>query len=141
MKILFIAVHSNMILCSILILFFSWLLLCALFYSKSENIIEGLDPSPPSPTSSSSPSPTSSSSPSPTSSSSDMSKQAQIDENTAAIAELKTQIASLISTASQLNAQSTQNEIGITNNTAMIQKVIQSQLETNQKIANMKKAQ
>ncbi len=127
MKILFIAVHSNMILCSILILFFSWLLLCALFYSKSENIIEGLDPSPPPP--------------SPTSSSSDMSKQAQIDENTAAIAELKTQIASLISTASQLNAQSTQNEIGITNNTAMIQKVIQSQLETNQKIANMKKAQ
>jgi|LakMenE01Jun11ns_1017448.scaffolds.fasta_scaffold9619506_2 hypothetical protein len=116
-----------MILCSILILFFSWLLLCALFYSKSENIIEGLDPSPPPP--------------SPTSSSSDMSKQAQIDENTAAIAELKTQIASLISTASQLNAQSTQNEIGITNNTAMIQKVIQSQLETNQKIANMKKAQ
>ena len=133
MKILFIAAHPNMILCSILILFFSWLLLHALLYSKSENIIEGLDPSPPPP------SPTSSSSSS--SSSSDMSKQAQIDENTAAIAELKTQIASLISTASQLNTQSTQNEIGITNNTAMIQKVIQSQLETNQKIANMKKAQ
>jgi hypothetical protein len=70
-----------------------------------------------------------------------MSKQAQIDENTAEIALLKTQIASLISTAIQLNATMLQNETGIKNNTDMIQKVVQSQNDTNTRIANMKKNQ
>jgi len=111
-----------MILCSILIVFFSWLLLHALFYSKSYSVIEGLDPS---------------ASPSP----SPKSTQAQIDENTAAIALLKTQIASLIATATQLNATMLQNETGIKNNTDMIQKVVQSQNATNAKLASMKKAQ
>lgn len=141
MKILFIAAHPNMILCSILILFFSWLLLHALLYSKSESIIEGLDPSPsPSPSSSPSPSPSPSSSPSPSPSPS-KSTQAQIDENTAEIALLKTQIASLMTTATQLNALMTQNETGIKNNTDMLQKVVQSQNDTNAKLSNMKKAQ
>ena len=109
-----------MILCSILILFFSWLLLHALFYSKSKsNIIEGLDSSP---------------SPAP-------STQAQIDENTAQISLLKTQIASLMTTATQLNATMTQNETGIKNNTDLIQKVVQSQNDTNARLANMKKNQ
>jgi hypothetical protein len=112
-----------MILCSILILFFSWLLLHALFYSKSQNVIEGLtttpSPSPPPP-------PSSSASPA---------------ENAAEIALLKTQIATLVSTASQLNKTMTQNEAGIKNNTDMIQKVVQSQNDTNNKLANMKKAQ
>ena len=107
-----------MILCSILILFFSWLLLHALFYSKS-NVIEGLDPS----------------------ASSEQSTQAQIDENTAQIALLKTQIASLMTTATQLNTLMAQNETGIKNNVDMIQKVVQSQNESNAKIANMKKNQ
>ena len=115
-----------MILCSILIVFFSWLLLHALFYSKSYSVIEGLDPS---------------ASPSPSPSPSPKSTQAQIDENTAAIALLKTQIASLIATATQLNATMLQNETGIKNNTDMIQKVVQSQTDTNAKLANMKKAQ
>jgi hypothetical protein len=104
-----------MILCSILILFFSWLLIHALFYSKSQSVIEGLDPS--------------------------ASPSAQLDENTAEIALLKTQIASLVSTATQLNATMLQNEAGIKNNTDMIQKVVQSQNDTNAKLANMKKAQ
>jgi len=110
-----------MILCSILILFFSWLLLHALFYSKS-NVIEGLDPSE-------------------TSETSEQSRQAQIDENTAQIALLKTQIASLMTTATQLNTLMAQNETGIKNNVDMIQKVVQSQNESNAKIANMKKNQ
>ena len=113
-----------MILCGILIVFFAWLLLHALIYSKSESrhrIIEGLDPS---------------STPSPSTSA-----QTQIDENTAEIALLKPQIATLIATANQLNATMTQNEAGIQQNTALIQKVVQSQNDTNMKLANMKKAQ
>lgn len=132
MNILFITVYqfnsiSSMILCSILILFFSWLLIHALVYSKSQSVIEGLA------------SPSASPSPSPLPSS--KSAQAQIDENTAEIALLKTQIASLVSTATQLNAIMLQNEAGIKQNTDMIQKVVQSQTDTNAKLANMKKAQ
>ena len=115
-----------MILCSILILFFSWLLIHALVYSKSQSVIEGLDPSV-----------APSDSPSPSS----KSAQSQLDENTAEIALLKTQIASLVSTATQLNATMLQNEAGIKNNTDMIQKVVQSQNDTNAKLANMKNSQ
>ena len=115
-----------MILCSILILFFSWLFIHALFYSKSQSVIEGLDPS---------------ASPSASPSPSSKSAQSQLDENTAAIALLKTQIASLISAAMQLNTIMIQNEVGIKNNTDMIQKVVKSQADTNAKLASMKKAQ
>ena len=131
-----------MILCGILIVFFAWLLLHALIYSKSESrhrIIEGLDPSPsPSTPSPSTPSP---STPSPSTPSPSISAQAQIDENTAEIALLKTQIATLVATANQLNITMIQNEAGIQQNTALIQKVVQSQNDTNMKLANMKKAQ
>jgi hypothetical protein len=116
-------------LCGILILFFAWLLIHAFIYSKSKSqhrIIEGLEPSataaaaaPAAP----------------------VTPQTQIDENTAQIAILKTQIASLINTATQLNVATLQNEVGIKNNVAGIQKVVKSQTDMQTKLANMKSAQ
>ena len=46
-----------------------------------------------------------------------------------------------MNTATQLTDTMNQNETGIKNNTALIQKVIQSQTDTNAKLASMKKAQ
>jgi len=125
--------HST--LCGILIVFFSWLLLHALIYSKSEEgrIIEGLESSPPPPPPTVEPTATSTTTATP--------NQVQIDENTAQIAVLKQQVASLMTTANQLNTMMTQNEAGIANNTSLIQKVMQSQNDTNAKLASMKKAQ
>ena len=120
-----------MILCGILILFFAWLLIHAFIYSKSNSqyrIIEGLDPSA-SPTATA---PAQGGLPP---------SQSQIDENTAEIAILKTQIASLINTATQLNVATLQNEVGIKNNVDGIQKVVKSQTDMQTKLANMKKAQ
>ena len=117
----------HFMLCVGLILFFAWLLLHYFLYSKYNNIIEGLDPA-------ATPAPT------PTAAAA-ASGQAQIDENTAQIAILKKQIASLIDTATQLTATMKQNETGIKNNTALIQKVMQSQTDSNAKLASMKKAQ
>lgn len=127
--------HST--LCGILIVFFSWLLLHALIYSKSEGgrIIEGLESSPPPPP------PPSAAPPSATPTANATPNQVQIDENTAQIAVLKDQVASLTATANQLNTIMTQNEAGINNNTSLIQKVMQSQNDTNAKLASMKKAQ
>ena len=123
-------IHST--LCGILIVFFSWLLLHALIYSKSEGrIIEGLESSPPPPPPPTAAPPTANATP----------NQVQIDENTAQIAVLKDQVASLTATANQLNTIMTQNEAGINNNTSLIQKVMQSQNDTNAKLASMKKAQ
>ena len=126
-------IHST--LCGILIVFFSWLLLHALIYSKSEEgrIIEGLESSPPPPPPTVEPTATSTTTATP--------NQVQIDENTAQIAVLKQQVASLMTTANQLNTMMTQNEAGIANNTSLIQKVMQSQNDTNAKLASMKKAQ
>jgi len=64
-----------------------------------------------------------------------------MDENPAQIAIIKKQIASLIDTATQLTTAMNQNEAGIKNNTALIQKVMQSQIELNTKLDSMKKAQ
>lgn len=107
-------IHST--LCGVLIVFFSWLLLHALLYSKSDEgrIIEGLEPPPPSTTN---------------------------GDNADQIAALKQQVASLTATANQLNVLTIQNAAGIANNTSSIQKVMQSQNETNAKMASMKKAQ
>jgi hypothetical protein len=119
-----------MILCGILILFFAWLLMHAFIYSKSKSqyrIIEGLDPSA---------SPTA-----PTAAAAPVTPQTQIDENTAQIAILKNQIASLINTATQLNVTTLQNEVGIKNNVDGIQKVVKSQTDMQTKLANMKSAQ
>lgn len=128
-------IHS--ILCGILIVFFAWVLLHALMYSKSGEgrIIEGLEPSPP-------PTATTAATTATTPVGSDStSMQVQMDENTAQIAILKKQIASLIATSVQLNETMLQNEAGIKNNTALIQKVVQSQNDTNSKLAGMKRAQ
>ena len=124
--------HS--ILCGILIVFFAWVLLHALMYSKSGEgrIIEGLEPSPP---------PTATTAATTAVGSDSTSMQVQMDENTAQIAILKKQIASLIATSVQLNETMLQNEAGIKNNTALIQKVVQSQNDTNSKLAGMKRAQ
>ena len=128
-----------MILCGILILFFAWLLIHAFIYSKSNSqyrIIEGLDPSA-SPTTAPTTEPTTE----PTTTTEGTPSQSQIDENTAQIAILKTQIASLINTSTQLNATMLQNEVGIKNNVDGIQKVVKSQADMQTKLANMKSAQ
>jgi len=138
--------HS--ILCGILIVFFAWVLLHALMYSKSGEgrIIEGLEPSPPptattaATTAVTTAATTATTATTPVGSDS-TSMQVQMDENTAQIAILKKQIASLIATSVQLNETMLQNEAGIKNNTALIQKVVQSQNDTNSKLAGMKRAQ
>lgn len=124
-----------MFLCGILILFFSWLLMHAFIYSKSEfqyHIIEGLDPSA---------SPTTGAIAAAAAAAAPSNGQTQMDENNAEIAILKTQIASLNDTAIQLNATMIQNEVGIKNNTDLIQKVVKSQNDVQTKLANMKSAQ
>ena len=129
--------HST--LCGILIVFFSWLLLHALIYSKSDEgrIIEGLE----SPSSTAAPTAAPTTAPTTAPSTSSVPSQVQIDENTAQIAVLKDQIASLMTTATQLKTTMAQNEAGIKNNTSLIQKVMQSQNDTNAKLSSMKKAQ
>jgi hypothetical protein len=109
------------------------MLMHAFIYSKSNHIIEGLDPSPsPTPTATTA-GPTAGPTAAPT---------VQTDEeNTAQIAVLQKQIESLMNTATQLTDTMNQNEAGIKNNTSLIQKVIQSQTDTNAKLASMKKAQ
>jgi uncharacterized protein (DUF2252 family) len=64
-----------------------------------------------------------------------------MDENTAEIAVLKGQIATLMQTAQTLKAQMLQNETGIQNNTQSIQKVVQSQTDMNNKLAASKSKQ
>ena len=118
-------IHTT--LCGILIVFFSWLLLHALIYSKPESrIIEGLDPTVAPPTVA----------PPTVTPSKDLT-----DENTVQIGILKKQIASLMTTATQLNTDMLKNEADITKNTEMIQKVVDSQTATNAKMSDMKKAQ
>ena len=117
-------IHAT--LCGLLTVFFAWLLLHALIYSKSDGgrIIEGLEPTA-----------------APTAVPTGTPIQVSTDENTAQLAILKKQIASLVATATQLNTDTLKNETGIKNNTEMIQKVIQSQTAANAKLAGMKKAQ
>jgi ABC-type transporter Mla subunit MlaD len=106
------------------------MLMHAFIYSKSDRIIEGLDPSP-----------TSGPTAGPTAGPIAAPKVQTDEENTAQIAVLQKQIESLMNTATQLTDTMNQNETGIKNNTALIQKVIQSQTDTNAKLASMKKAQ
>lgn len=106
--------------CGMLILFFAWLLLHALIYSKSGYIIEGLEPSP-------TPAATSAAIPAPV--------------NPAEIEFLKQQVAALEITAAKLNAAMTLNEVGVKNNTDLVQKVVKSQNDTQVKLASMKSTQ
>ena len=126
-------IHTT--LCGLLTVFFAWLLLHALIYSKSDGgrIIEGLETTA-APTAAPTVAPTAAP---PTGTP----IQVSTDENTAQLAILKKQIASLVATATKLNTDTLNNEAGIKKNTEMIQKVVDSQNATNAKMAGMKKAQ
>jgi len=118
-------------LCGFLIVFFSWLLLHALIYSKSDGrIIEGLEQSESAAEPAAEPA-----------ASKGTPSRALTDENTVQIGILKKQIASLMTTATKLNTDMLKNEASIKKNTEMIQKVVDSQNATNAKMADMKKAQ
>jgi len=129
--------------CGVLILFFAWLLIHAFIYSKFNHIIEGLDPAATmGPTTGPTMGPTTGPTMGPTMGpTTGPTPPDQMDENPAQIAIIKKQIASLIDTATQLTTAMNQNEAGIKNNTALIQKVMQSQIELNTKLDSMKKAQ
>lgn len=99
-----------------LILFFAWLLLHALIYSKSGYIIEGLEPSPTPPATTT-------------------------PVNPAEVEFLKQQVATLEITAAKLNVAMTLNEAGVKNNTDLVQKVVKSQNDTQVKLASMKSTQ
>ena len=119
-----------------LILFFAWVLLHALIYSKSGRVIEGLEGNTTAtPTATPTDAPDAPDAPDATA---PQATQAQIDENTAEIAVLKSQLTNLINTSNQLNAAMLANEQGVKQNTDLIQKVVQSQNDTNTKMANMK---
>jgi hypothetical protein len=115
-------VHLQLVMHGLFIAFFAWLLLHALLvHSKSSSsrgptLIEGLDATTTTTTS----------------------PQAQADENTAEIAVLKGQIATLLQTAQTLKTQMLQNETSIQNNTKSIQQVVQSQTDTTNKLASSK---
>ena len=105
--------------CVFLILFFAWLLLhAAMHHSKSAPLIEGLEPSLPSAAAAAAAPP----------------------PNPSEIAFIKDQIATLAKTAQTLKTQTIKNEKGIQDNTANIEKVAQSQIETTSKLAEMKNA-
>jgi hypothetical protein len=116
------------------ILFFAGLMLHALMHSKS-TVVEGLDPTaaPAAPAASAAPAAPAEKAVAPS--------QVQVDENTAEIAILKGQIATLMQTAQTLKTQMLQNEVGIQNNTNNIQKVVQSQTDMQTKLANAKSRQ
>jgi TolA-binding protein len=117
-------VHLQLVMHGLFIAFFAWLLLHALLvHSKSSpsrgpTLIEGLDATATATTTTS--------------------PQAQADENTAEIAVLKGQIATLMQTAQTLKTQMLQNETSIQNNTKSIQQVVQSQTDTTNKLAASK---
>lgn len=110
------------------ILFFAGLLLHALLYSKS-TVVEGLDPT------------AAPAAPAAPAEKAVAPSQVQVDENTAEIAILKGQIATLMQTAQTLKTQMLKNEVGIQNNTNSIQKVVQSQTNMQTKLANAKSKQ
>ena len=115
--------HLQLVMHGLFIAFFAWLLLHALLvHSKSSSsrgpLIEGLDATATATTTTS--------------------PQAQADENTAEIAVLKGQIATLLQTAQTLKTQMLQNETSIQNNTKSIQQVVQSQTDTTNKLASSK---
>jgi hypothetical protein len=144
-------VHLDLVVHGVFIAFFAWLLLHALvFHSKSStswwgpSLIEGLDATTTATTAPTTTAPTTTATatatPTTTATTAPLS-QVQMDENTAEIAVLKGQIATLMQTAQTLKAQMLQNETGIQNNTQSIQKVVQSQTDMNNKLAASKSKQ
>ena len=132
--------HLHSVIHGFFILFFAGLLLHALIYSKS-TVVEGLDPAA---TATAAPATAAPATAAPANAAPDATKvpsQVQVDENTAEIAILKGQIATLMQTAQTLKTQMLQNEVGIQNNTNSIQKVVQSQTDMQTKLANAKSRQ
>jgi len=126
-----------------LILFFAWVLLHhALIYSKSVgHVIEGLEGNGATATTATATTATATATTATTATASPATptqSQTQIDENAAQIAILKSQILNLTNISNQLNAAMAANEKGVQQNTDLIQKVVQSQNDTNTKLANMK---
>jgi hypothetical protein len=152
-------VHLDLVVHGVFIAFFAWLLLHALvFHSKSStslwgpSLIEGLDATTattattaPTTTATTAPTTTATTAPTTTAPTTTATtaplSQVQMDENTAEIAVLKGQIATLMQTAQTLKTQMLQNETGIQNNTQSIQKVVQSQTDMNNKLAASKSKQ
>ena len=113
--------------CALLILFFAWMLLHAAMHTKSATLIEGLAPSKAAPSKAAP-------------SKGDSSQAQAADPNPSEIAFMKEQISTLMKTAQQLKTQMIKNESGIKNNTTNIEKVLQSQNETNAQLTSMKSA-
>ena len=119
--------------CSFLILFFGFLLFHTFMHplmhtlmhtathSKSSTVIEGLEPSPSAATS--------------------PSQAPAADINLAELATMKEQIATFGETAQKIKTQMLKNEADIQNNTNNIQKVVESQSDMNNKLADMKSSQ
>jgi hypothetical protein len=126
--------HLHSVIHWFFILFFAGLLLHALIYSKS-TVVEGLDPT-------AAPATAAPATAAPATAEKAVTpSQVQVDENTAEIAILKGQIATLMQTAQTLKTQMLKNETGIQNNTNSIQKVVQSQTNMQTKLANAKSRQ
>jgi hypothetical protein len=137
--------HLHSVIHWFFILFFAGLLLHALIYSKS-TVVEGLDPAATATAAPATAAPANAApaTAAPANAAPDATKvpsQVQVDENTAEIAILKGQIATLMQTAQTLKTQMLQNEVGIQNNTNSIQKVVQSQTDMQTKLANAKSRQ
>jgi hypothetical protein len=137
--------HLHSVIHGFFILFFAGLLLHALIYSKS-TVVEGLDPAATATAAPATAAPANAApaTAAPANAAPDATKvpsQVQVDENTAEIAILKGQIATLMQTAQTLKTQMLQNEVGIQNNTNSIQKVVQSQTDMQTKLANAKSRQ
>jgi hypothetical protein len=128
--------HLHSVIHWFFILFFAGLLLHALIYSKS-TVVEGLDPTAAPATATAAPATAAPA----TAEKAVTPSQVQVDENTAEIAILKGQIATLMQTAQTLKTQMLKNETGIQNNTNSIQKVVQSQTNMQTKLANAKSRQ
>jgi hypothetical protein len=131
--------HLHSVIHWFFILFFAGLLLHALIYSKS-TVVEGLDPTAAPATAAPATAAPATAAPA-TAEKAVTPSQVQVDENTAEIAILKGQIATLMQTAQTLKTQMLKNETGIQNNTNSIQKVVQSQTNMQTKLANAKSRQ
>ena len=136
--------HLHSVIHWFFILFFAGLLLHALIYSKS-TVVEGLDPTASPATAAPATAAPATAAPATaapaTAEKAVTPSQVQVDENTAEIAILKGQIATLMQTAQTLKTQMLKNETGIQNNTNSIQKVVQSQTNMQTKLANAKSRQ
>jgi len=133
------SMHLHSVIHWFFILFFAGLLLHALIYSKS-TVVEGLDPTAAPATAAPATAAPATAAPA-TAEKAVTPSQVQVDENTAEIAILKGQIATLMQTAQTLKTQMLKNETGIQNNTNSIQKVVQSQTNMQTKLANAKSRQ